>query len=217
MAKYRVICKHSENSDEYAIFGANWREFDFIDFDENGNEVYEMQTDAPSATEHFMDEQPAIISYERIETRGGARPGAGAPRQHESPEYEQGYQAGYKAAGRDKDAVRVIKLVKSAEQLYGRYHGDTDMAVVKDGKCVAGWVNGQTGAAVLTRDDRSWDWVGLSVEGLKANGFTYKRTDTTYHGAKSGKEYHQMDDGSWERADEEGWTPVSGEVQIIEQ
>lgn len=126
---------------------------------------------------------------------GGTRSGAGRPAQG--------------------DEVRVIRLVKSQEQVYSRSAGDTDVAIVKDGVCVSGLVRGQTGATVSTRDGRKWGWVGLDVEALKANGFTYSHTNAVYHGVKTGKEYAQLNDGSWERMDDEGPTPVRGKIEIV--
>ena len=64
-----------------------------------------------------------------------------------------------------------------AQQIYQRYAGDTDVAVVVDGVCQQAFVRGQTGGTVSTRDGREWGWQGLTVAALKAEGFTYKWTE----------------------------------------
>lgn len=72
MAKYTVICRHSDtNPDEYLLApGAPWTSFEFVDFDRNGNEVYEMETQNADLTEIYMEAQYAIVRYERTDEEG---------------------------------------------------------------------------------------------------------------------------------------------------
>lgn len=130
---------------------------------------------------------------------------------------KQNWGGNREGAGRPAkgDEVRVIRLVKHVQEEWTRYAGDMDVAMVENEVCVEAWVRGQTGATVQTRDGRAWDWKGLSMPELKTAGFRHNGNVVVYRGAKTGKVYQQMDDGSWERADEEGWTPVRGKVEIV--
>jgi hypothetical protein len=111
--------------------------------------------------------------------------------------------------------VTIIRVRRSVASFYKKYQGDTSVALVRDGVCTRGWMDAQTYGTITTRDGRDWWWVGQDVETLKENGFSYAGNEVQYFGVKSGKEYHQMDDGSWERMDDEGPTSVTGEVEII--
>lgn len=128
---------------------------------------------------------------------------------------KQGWGGKREGAGRKSD--KVIKVVKFVQQTWVRYQGDTDVALVESGKCIAGWVNKQTGGMVNTVDGRAWFWVGYDLEALKEAGFMHRENAVIYRGFKSGKEYQQFDDGRWYRMDEEGETEVRGTVEIVEQ
>lgn len=127
---------------------------------------------------------------------GGKRGGAGRPAQG--------------------DEVRVIRVRREVHLFYSRYGGDTKMARVVNGKCIRAWVNAQTYGDVSTVDGRPWWWEGKTLEELKEAGFTHAGNEVCYFGVKTGKEYHQIDDGSWERMDDEGPTPVRGKVEVVE-
>lgn len=129
------------------------------------------------------------------ENWGGKREGAGRPP--------------------NSDKVTIIKVRREVHKLYRRYGGDTKMARVVDGKCVRAWVNAQRYGDVSTVDGRPWWWEGRTEDELKESGFKFLRPETCFFGVKSGKEYHQIDDGSWERMEEEGPVAVRGEVEII--
>lgn len=99
MAKYRVICKHYDNMDEGTMFNAPFG-LDFLDFAADGNEVYEANGDNAQRIEDYLSDHSSVISFERLDPHGGARPGAGRKRDPESFDqrsYNAGYQAGMRA------------------------------------------------------------------------------------------------------------------------
>lgn len=139
---------------------------------------------------------PSLLQFEILGPWGGKREGAGA-----KP---------------TSDKVAIIRVRRVVDTIYKKYEGDMKVARVRDGKCVHAWMDAQTYGTITTRDGRPWSWEGLTVEELKEAGFKYTSNEVLYLGVKSGKEYHQMDDGTWERMDDEGWTPVKGQVEIVE-
>lgn len=188
-------------------------------------EVWYTSTEKPDALKAILNQDATVKAYhiedetdtpeeELHPKRGGAREGAGRPKLGET--YEQGYQAGYKAAERKK----ATKLVEKTEQVWKKYEGDTCIAIVQDGKCVRGWMNAQTYGTISTRDGRDWWWIGLSAEELKENHFSYAHTNTRYFGAKSGHEYFTDGEDWWAEWEEDGemyqGNPVR-EVEIIKQ
>jgi hypothetical protein len=63
------------------------------------------------------------------------------------------------------------------QQVWELYHGDTTVAIVKNGVCVRSFVRSQTGAVYQRSNPENDPNKGLDTETLKAYGFSYKWTE----------------------------------------
>ena len=73
-----------------------------------------------------------------------------------------------------------VTLHKTVEHCYKHYHGDTTVAIVKDGKCVYSRVNGQTGSLFVSNNPDVDPWQGSTEAELLANGFTYRSAQAVF-------------------------------------